>query len=140
MGFRHYYGAHLHRRLFLWFGVSIFVTLIATISVTRLSGARGPGVPLLVAGVMLWALSGKIARALCRRTDRLEQRREVVLEIAVVGEARLGIEVDPDLDVVELDLERACETGEGPQRSFAERLRLLVARQTQQRDAELGRQ
>ena len=46
--------------------------------------------------------------------DRLEQRGQVVLEIAVVGEAGLGLEIDPDLDIVKLHLQRARETRERP--------------------------
>ena len=35
------------------------------------------------------------------RADRLEQRLQVVLEIAVVGEAGLGLEIEADLDVLD---------------------------------------
>ena len=40
------------------------------------------------------------AGLLARRADRFEQRLQVVLEVAVVGQARLGLEVEADLDVV----------------------------------------
>ena len=78
--------------------------------------------------------------ALRGRADGFEQRREIVLEVAVVGEARLRLEVEADLDVLVLDLQRLGEARERAQRALAERLRLLVARQAQQRDAQLRRE
>ena len=65
---------------------------------------------------------------------------QVVLEVAVVGEAGLGLEIQTDLDVLVLDLERLGEARERAQRALAERFRLLVAGQAQQRHAQLRRE
>ena len=78
--------------------------------------------------------------ALRGRADRFEQCREIVLEIAIVGEPGLGLEVEADLDVVILELQRFGEARQRAQRALAERLRLLVARQAQQCDAQLRRE
>src|SRR5256885_14861726 len=67
-GLRHYFGAHLHRRLFAWFGSSILVTGMVFMGISRHMGGRHPrplslfGVPALV----LWAMSGRLARRLAR--------------------------------------------------------------------------
>lgn len=47
--------------------------------------------------------------ALRGQADLLEQRRQIVLEVAVVGEAGLGFGVDADLDVAVIDLQRLRE-------------------------------
>jgi signal transduction histidine kinase len=41
-GLRHYVRAHLHRRLFLWFGATIFMTAVAVIAVSQLVGRFQP--------------------------------------------------------------------------------------------------
>jgi two-component system OmpR family sensor kinase len=74
VGLRHYIGAHLHRRLFLWFGASIFVTSVIMSAVHRATGGRGPGhglVVLCVTGGTLWILSGRIARRIARPLSEL---------------------------------------------------------------------
>jgi two-component system OmpR family sensor kinase len=69
---RHYYRAHLHRRIFWWFGASIFFTLFLVGVVTRLTRwhiADNPPRGLLYIGLpalALWIFSGKIARRIAR--------------------------------------------------------------------------
>jgi two-component system, OmpR family, sensor kinase len=73
-GIRHYFGAHLHRRLFMWFGASIFLTAASVSAVMRLTGGHSPGrgfVGLFVAGVALWMVAGKIARRIARPLSEL---------------------------------------------------------------------
>jgi two-component system OmpR family sensor kinase len=67
---RHYFGAHLHRRLFMWFGASIFLTTVIVSALShRLGGSGGSKrtlITLLVVGVVLWSISGKIARRIAQ--------------------------------------------------------------------------
>ena len=68
-GLRHYYGAHLRRRLFLWFGMTIFLTAAvmgATWHFTRWADRPPRILMLLFPALALWILSGKIARRLAR--------------------------------------------------------------------------
>jgi two-component system OmpR family sensor kinase len=68
-GLRHYYGAHLRRRLFLWFGMTIFLTagvMGATWHFTRWADRPPRILMLLFPALALWILSGKIARRLAR--------------------------------------------------------------------------
>jgi signal transduction histidine kinase len=71
---RFYFGAHLHRRIFFWFGISIFVTAVIMSLVAHATGGRGPGrgaLSLFIAGGMLWILSGKIAWRIARPLSEL---------------------------------------------------------------------
>ena len=70
----------------------------------------------------------------------LEQGLQVVLQVAVVGQARLGVEVQADLDVLVLDLQRPHEAGQRAQGALGKVARLLVAAQAQQGLAQLRRQ
>jgi two-component system OmpR family sensor kinase len=68
---RHYYGAHLHRRIFFWFLASIGMTVALVKLVSWLTNARyahGPSKLLLIglAGIALFSFSGKIARRIAR--------------------------------------------------------------------------
>jgi two-component system, OmpR family, sensor kinase len=69
---RRYTGAHLRRRLFLWFGASIFITLALA---GGLSGLRGEGnrgwLSVLLPALILWIISGKVARRIARPLDEL---------------------------------------------------------------------
>ena len=70
---RHFIAAHLHRRLFMWFGVSIFVT-VTVASMVHGAVGRGRGHGLLAmcaAGVVLWLISGKIAHRIARPLQEL---------------------------------------------------------------------
>jgi two-component system, OmpR family, sensor kinase len=72
---RHFTGAHLRRRLFLWFGATIFLTIFIMGGVGRLTGGDRPrGVFFLaLPALALWVLSGKIARRIARPLDELVQ-------------------------------------------------------------------
>jgi signal transduction histidine kinase len=69
---RLHYGAHLHRRLFLWFGAAIFLTVVATataahfghawLAAHRLRALLLFGVP----AVVLWMAAGRVARRIAR--------------------------------------------------------------------------
>ncbi len=61
-----------------------------------------------------------------RGAGDFQQVLEVMLQVPVVGQAGLGIEVKPDLDVGELHLEGLREAGESAQRPRGDRLCLLV--------------
>jgi signal transduction histidine kinase len=76
-GLRHYTGAHLRRRLFLWFGATIFVTVVIVglvLRATRGDAGQGPSHPLLALGAAafaLWVLSGRLAWRIARPLDEL---------------------------------------------------------------------
>jgi signal transduction histidine kinase len=70
---RHFIAAHLHRRLFMWFGVSIFVSATVASLVHNVMG-RGRGhwlLAMLAAGMVLWMISGKIAYRIARPLHEL---------------------------------------------------------------------
>jgi len=73
-------------------------------------------------------------------TGSLQEVLQVEFQITVVGQSRLGFQVDPHLDVLELDPERLCESRQGTQRAFRQCFRLGVAGQAQQRTAQFGGQ
>ena len=67
---RHYFGAHLHRRLFMWFGATIFLTALL-VSVLSHRMSRGDGshrviITVVIVGAVLWSMSGKIARRIAQ--------------------------------------------------------------------------
>jgi signal transduction histidine kinase len=79
-GLRHYFGAHLHRRLFVWFGASIMVTSLVFMGISRHQGGKHPR-PLWLFGVpavVLWAASGRVARRLARPLYELVQVTEKI--------------------------------------------------------------
>jgi signal transduction histidine kinase len=62
---RDYFGAHLHRRLFWWFGAAILMSgLISSVAFPwwRHTGWGWGFLRFLVAGMVLWMIAGKIAR------------------------------------------------------------------------------
>lgn len=69
---RLYYGAHLHRRLFLWFGATLFVHAALLALVWRVLGRTWlaspfrPLVLFVLPALVLWTASGKIARRIAR--------------------------------------------------------------------------
>lgn len=71
---------------------------------------------------------------------RFQQGLQVVLEIAVVGQARLGVEVDAHFKIGVLELQGLREAGQRAQAAGGEVLGRLPARQPQQGEAQLRRQ
>lgn len=81
--FRHdlrlYYGAHLHRRLFLWFGFAIFITIASVEFTARWHDHSWASRPhpkswfLIIPAVILWMASGKVARRISRPLYELVQ-------------------------------------------------------------------
>jgi len=70
---RFFIAAHLHRRLFMWFGVAIFMSTTAASLVHGVMG-RGRGhwlLAMLAAGLVLWMISGKIAFGIARPLNEL---------------------------------------------------------------------
>ncbi|HVV51183.1 MAG TPA: HAMP domain-containing sensor histidine kinase, partial [Polyangia bacterium] len=69
---RLHYGAHLHRRLFLWFGAAIFLTVVITLGAAHFGQGRLAAHPLralLLFGapaVVLWFAAGRVARRIAR--------------------------------------------------------------------------
>jgi two-component system OmpR family sensor kinase len=66
---RHYYSAHLHRRLFWWFGASIFFTGFIFFLMTRFGNHAHPPrtfIIFFVPALVLWAVSGKVARRIAQ--------------------------------------------------------------------------
>jgi two-component system, OmpR family, sensor kinase len=104
---RRYYGAHLHRRLFVWFGAAIFVTALAIAALVHIAGGsfgppwnnpwgaaaherRLPGVVFfLVPAAVLWILSGKIAKRLARPLYELVLVSEEIGKGTTSARARL---------------------------------------------------
>jgi signal transduction histidine kinase len=69
---RLHYGAHLHRRLFLWFGAAILLSVVTTLAAGHFAhaphGAR-PVRALLLFGIpaaAIWTASGRVARRIAR--------------------------------------------------------------------------
>ncbi len=69
---RLHYGAHLHRRLFLWFGAAIFLSVITTLCAAHfghLDHRVHPVRALFLFGApaaVLWVAAGKVARRIAR--------------------------------------------------------------------------
>jgi two-component system, OmpR family, sensor kinase len=81
-GVRHFYGVHLHRRLFWWFGMAIFATGGAFMLMSRWSAHHHVGMPkvllFVVPAVVLWAISGKVARRIAQPIyDLVRVTREI---------------------------------------------------------------
>ena len=62
---------------------------------------------------------------------------EVVVEVAVVGQARLALDVEGDLDVLVGDLERTGKARQGPERAHSQVLGCRRPAEAQQRAAQL---
>jgi len=69
---RLHYGAHLHRRLFLWFGATIFLAVVATAAAAHFGHgwlAAHPLRAVLLFGapaVALWTATGRVARRIAQ--------------------------------------------------------------------------
>jgi two-component system OmpR family sensor kinase len=91
MRWRYFIAAHLHRRLFVWFGVAIFVAVTVASLVHRMVGYR-PGhrlLAMLAASAVLWMISGKIARRLARPLYELLRVTEEIGAGKLSARARL---------------------------------------------------
>jgi two-component system, OmpR family, sensor kinase len=66
--FRRYFGAHLHRRIFMWFGAAIFTTTLLGLIFRRMTAGGGSRalVTLMIIGGVLWLMAGKIARRIAQ--------------------------------------------------------------------------
>jgi len=62
----HYFGAHLHRRLFMWFGATILASGLVASAVSHRTGWGRGFVTFVVAGMVMWMMSGGIARRIAR--------------------------------------------------------------------------
>ncbi len=69
---RLHYGAHLHRRLFLWFGAAIFLSVVTTLAASHFGHRDHAAHPLRalclfgVPALILWVASGRVARRIAR--------------------------------------------------------------------------
>jgi two-component system, OmpR family, sensor kinase len=69
---RLHYGAHLHRRLFLWFGAAIFLAVVATAAAAHFGHAWLAAHPLRAVflfgapAVGLWIAAGRVARRIAQ--------------------------------------------------------------------------
>lgn len=69
---RHYIGAHMHRRIFMWFGASIFFTAGIMMLVHRVFGGRPSRfLGFFFVTVVIWMIAGKIARRIARPLSEL---------------------------------------------------------------------
>jgi signal transduction histidine kinase len=78
-GLRHYYGAHLHRRLFAWFGASIFLTAVLFTGMGHFFGGhKRPILLFLIPALVLWGAAGRVARRISRPLyDLVRVTREI---------------------------------------------------------------
>jgi two-component system OmpR family sensor kinase len=86
-GWRHYYSAHLHRRLFWWFGASIFFTGITFLVMSRFGAHGHPPKLFLMFGIpalVLWGASGRVARRIAQPIY------EIVHVTKEIGEGKLS--------------------------------------------------
>lgn len=66
-------------------------------------------------------------------TRRFQQGLEIVFEVTVVGKARLGFEIEANLDVLIFHLQRPCESRQSAQRALSEFTSSFVPREPQER-------
>jgi signal transduction histidine kinase len=83
---RLHYGAHLHRRLFWWFGVAIFLSVGVTAIAAHVGRAwlvAHPGRAVILFGIpamMLWTAAGRIARRVSRPLYELTRVAQAIGE------------------------------------------------------------
>jgi two-component system, OmpR family, sensor kinase len=101
-----YVRARLHRRIFVWFGVSILLTGLVVAATFGLGAqARGAdwrslALVLLVAGGSLWAASGAIARRVMRPLVELERVAREIGQGKLSSRAAIDRGRDDELGVV----------------------------------------
>ena len=91
-----HYGAHLHHRLFRWFGLAIFLSVGATIVASHLGRAwlaAHPGRAVFLFGVpalLLWIAAGRIARRISRPIYALTRAAKEIGQGNMAARASLG--------------------------------------------------
>jgi two-component system, OmpR family, sensor kinase len=127
---RRYYGAHLHRRLFWWFGAAISVTALLLFGLhwvmrAYVSGRPPAVVMFLIPMLAIWALSGKIARRLARPLYELGQVAEDI------GRGNLKARAQPPgrhgIDEIAFLGKSINEMADRIERQIAEQRELLAA-------------
>jgi len=95
-----HYGAHLHRRLFRWFGAAIFLSVGATIIASHLGRAwlaAHPGRAVFLFGLpalCLWIAAGRIARRISRPVYELTRVAQEIGQGNLAARASLGTQQD----------------------------------------------
>jgi two-component system OmpR family sensor kinase len=93
---RLHYGAHLHRRLFHWFGAAIFLSVATTLIASHLGRswlAAHPGRAVFLFGVpalCLWTAAGRIARRISRPLYELTRAAQEIGQGNLAARATLA--------------------------------------------------
>jgi len=93
---RLHYGAHLHRRLFHWFGAAIFLSVGTTLIASHLGRAwltAHPGRAVFLFGIpalCLWTAAGRIARRISRPIYELTRAAQELGQGNLAARASLG--------------------------------------------------
>ena len=93
---RLHYGAHLHRRLFHWFGAAIFLSVGTTLLASHLGRswlAAHPGRAVFLFGfpaLLLWTAAGRIARRISRPIYQLTRAAQELGQGNFAARASLG--------------------------------------------------
>ena len=93
---RLHYGAHLHRRLFHWFGAAIFLSVGTTILASHLGRSwltAHPGRAVFLFGfpaMLLWTAAGRIARRISRPIYELTRAAQELGQGNLAARASLG--------------------------------------------------
>ena len=93
---RLHYGAHLHRRLFRWFGAAIFLSVGTTLLASHLGRAwlaAHPWRAVFLFGIpalLLWTAAGRIARRISRPIYELTRAAQEIGQGNLAARASLG--------------------------------------------------
>jgi len=103
---RLHYGAHLHRRLFHWFGAAIFLSVGTTLIASHLGRswlAAHPGRAVFLFGfpaMLLWTAAGRIARRISRPIYELTRAAQALGQGNFAARASLGREGIDEIGVL----------------------------------------
>jgi two-component system OmpR family sensor kinase len=103
---RLHYGAHLHRRLFHWFGAAIFLSVGTTLLASHLGRpwlAAHPGRAVFLFGfpaLVLWTAAGRIARRISRPIYQLTRAAQELGQGNLAARASLGRESIDEIGVL----------------------------------------
>jgi two-component system, OmpR family, sensor kinase len=103
---RLHYGAHLHRRLFHWFGAAIFLSVGTTLLASHLGRpwlAAHPGRAVFLFGfpaLLLWTAAGRIARRISRPIYQLTRAAQALGQGDFAARASLGREGIDEIGVL----------------------------------------